>query len=149
LACDFNTPPNSLISFFSLRLARRRRTQNLHCRYLKTPKLISRKDAKVPATERIVYPIDISQYLCHFSTMNIVTKITRTAALFRSNRSQAVRIPKDMEFPEGVKKVVITKEGDKIVISPDGSFWDNFFEQPGIDIKEPDDNQPYEVREQF
>jgi antitoxin VapB len=81
--------------------------------------------------------------------MNIITKITRKAALFRSNRSQAVRIPKDMEFPEGVKKVVITKEGDKIVISPDGSFWDNFFDQPGIDIKEPDDNQAYEVREQF
>ena len=32
----------------------------------------------------------------------------REAAVFKSNRSQAIRIPKDLAFPEDVKKVTIT-----------------------------------------
>jgi antitoxin VapB len=62
--------------------------------------------------------------------MNAHSKIQRTAALFKSNRSQAVRIPKDMEFPEGVKRVVVSKDGDKIVISPVKHSWDDFFDRP-------------------
>jgi antitoxin VapB len=62
--------------------------------------------------------------------MNAHSKIERTAALFKSNRSQAVRIPKDMEFSEGVKRVVIKKDGDNIVISPVKSSWDDFFDRP-------------------
>lgn len=81
--------------------------------------------------------------------MNAHSKIGRTASLFRSNRSQAVRIPKDMEFPEGVKKVVIRKDGDVLTLTAVDSFWDDFFDSPGIDIQEPEDNLAYEVREQF
>jgi antitoxin VapB len=36
----------------------------------------------------------------------------REAALFKSNRSQAVRIPKELAFPDGVKKVEITPTED-------------------------------------
>ena len=35
--------------------------------------------------------------------------------LFKSNRSQAVRLPKDIAFPEDVKDVEITKIGNKRV----------------------------------
>lgn len=72
----------------------------------------------------------------------------RRAGVFRSNRSQAVRIPRDMEFPEGVKQVYIRKQGRALVIVPVSDFWDDFFSRPGIDIEEPAE-LPYEEREAF
>jgi antitoxin VapB len=82
--------------------------------------------------------------------MNAPSKFSRTAALFKSNRNQAVRIPKDMEFPEGVKKVTISREGDKIIISPSGNFWESFFaEGPDLDFPERGPQGEYEVRESF
>jgi antitoxin VapB len=54
--------------------------------------------------------------------------------LFRSNRSQAVRLPKDVAFPEGVKEVSIVRQGRGRVISPANSAWDDFFDAPGIDL---------------
>jgi virulence-associated protein VagC len=50
--------------------------------------------------------------------MNALSKSPRESALFRSNRSQAVRIPKGMEFPDGLKKVVIRKVGKSIILTP-------------------------------
>jgi antitoxin VapB len=82
--------------------------------------------------------------------MNAHSKIQRTAALFKSNRNQAVRIPKDMEFSEGVKRVVIKKDGDNIVISPVKSSWDDFFDRPPCpDFPERGPQGEYEVRESF
>ena len=40
----------------------------------------------------------------------------RRVRLFRNGRSQAVRIPKEMEFPGG--EVVVRKEGSRLVIDP-------------------------------
>jgi antitoxin VapB len=59
--------------------------------------------------------------------MNAPSNLGRKAALFKSNRNQAVRIPKDMEFPEGVKDVYILKVGKKLEIIPAGALWDDFF----------------------
>ena len=82
--------------------------------------------------------------------MNAHSKFPRMAALFRSNRSQAVRIPKDMEFPEGVSKVVISKDGDKIILAPAGGFWDEFFDRgPNPDFPERFPQGEYEERESF
>ena len=39
--------------------------------------------------------------------------------LFRSNRSQAVRLPKEVAFPESVKDVTILREGARRVIVPE------------------------------
>ena len=47
--------------------------------------------------------------------------------LFRTNRSQAVRLPKDMAFPEPVEQVEILKVGESRVITPVGKRWDAFF----------------------
>jgi antitoxin VapB len=80
--------------------------------------------------------------------MNAQSKFPRTAALFMSNRNQAVRIPKDMEFPEGVKKVYVRKDGPALTLTPISDFWDVFFARPGIDIEEPAE-LPYEAREAF
>jgi antitoxin VapB len=54
--------------------------------------------------------------------------------LFKSNRSQAVRLPKDVSFPEEVKEVTIVRDGRRRVISPANAAWDDFFDAPGIDL---------------
>jgi antitoxin VapB len=59
--------------------------------------------------------------------------VTRTT-LFQSNRTQAVRLPKEVAFPEGVKAVEVLREGRRRVIVPADSVWDDFFDQPGIDL---------------
>lgn len=65
--------------------------------------------------------------------------MTRTT-LFQSNKSQAVRLSKDVAFPEGVRAVVVLREGRRRVIVPADAVWDDFFEQPGLDF--PDRDQP-------
>lgn len=57
--------------------------------------------------------------------------------LFQSNRSQAVRLPKDVAFPPGVRDVTIIREGARRVIVPAAAVWDDFFDAPGIDIEAP------------
>ena len=47
--------------------------------------------------------------------------------LFKSNRTQAVRLPKDVAFPEGVTEVEIVKAGNTRIISPAGSRWHDYF----------------------
>lgn len=56
--------------------------------------------------------------------------------LFKSNRSQAVRLPKDVAFPANVKEVTILKDGARRVIVPADAVWDDFFDAAGIDLPE-------------
>lgn len=76
--------------------------------------------------------------------MNAPSKINREAALFRSNRSQAVRIPKDMEFPDDLKKVVVRRVGKAIMLVPKGAEWDMFLSMlpADEDFVAPDDPPP-------
>jgi antitoxin VapB len=57
-------------------------------------------------------------------------------SLFQSNRSQAVRLPKDVAFPEDVKHVTILRDGKRRIVVPTDSLWDEFFDAPGIDLGE-------------
>ena len=59
--------------------------------------------------------------------------INRTA-LFRSNRSQALRLPKNVAFPDGVREVRVVKEGKGRLVLPADALWDDFFAEPGIDL---------------
>ena len=65
--------------------------------------------------------------------------------VFKSNRSQAVRLPKAVAFPEFVKDVEIIAVGNKRVITPADQCWDDWFDAPGVssdfmtDRKQPDD----------
>lgn len=52
--------------------------------------------------------------------------------LFKSNRTQAVRLPKAVAFPDDVTEVVVLREGDRVVIVPADKLWDDFFDQPGV-----------------
>ena len=66
--------------------------------------------------------------------------MTRTT-LFLTNGTQAVRLPKDVAFPEGVSEVTILKDGARRIIVPSGAVWDDFFAEPG-DPDFPDRDQP-------
>ena len=52
--------------------------------------------------------------------------------IFKNNRSQAVRLPLEVAFPETVKDVEITAIGNKRVIAPAGQSWDEWFDAPGV-----------------
>lgn len=52
--------------------------------------------------------------------------------VFRSNRTQAVRLPKALELPESVKKVTITAIGNTRVIAPAEASWDAWFDGPDV-----------------
>jgi antitoxin VapB len=76
-----------------------------------------------------------------------VPPVTQTT-LFQSNRSQAVRLPKDVAFPPGVREVTILRDGARRIIVPADSVWDEFFDSPGIDLGERDQPEA-QVREAF
>lgn len=67
--------------------------------------------------------------------------------IFKSNRSQAVRLPKEVAFPESVKDVEITAVGNKRMIEPVGQSWDEWFNAPGVssdfmmERKQPEDQR--------
>ena len=71
--------------------------------------------------------------------------------LFISNKSQAVRIPKQMEFSSDVEEVAITRQGNSLVITPVSRSWDDFFNSsPCPDFMDDGREQPKEqVRESF
>jgi antitoxin VapB len=54
------------------------------------------------------------------------------STVFTSNRSQAVRLPKPVALPEGVRQVEIVKIGRSRLISPAGHLWDEFFDGPRV-----------------
>lgn len=56
------------------------------------------------------------------------TAKTKTA-LFKSNRTQAVRLPRVVAFPDDVKEVEIRIVGNSRVITPVGNPWDDYFER--------------------
>lgn len=49
------------------------------------------------------------------------TRPRRTAKVFRNNRSQAVRLPKEFQFD--TLEVFIRKEGDEVILSPRPTDW--------------------------
>lgn len=55
-------------------------------------------------------------------------------AVFQSNRSQAVRLPKAVALPEDVKRVDIIALGRTRIIAPAGEIWDSWFEGPAATV---------------
>lgn len=50
-----------------------------------------------------------------------------TSTVFTNNRTQAVRLPAEMRFPDSVKKVEVRVVGQERVIAPAERAWDSFF----------------------
>ena len=53
------------------------------------------------------------------------------ASVFKSNRSQAVRLPKPVALPSSVKKVDVIALGTARLIVPAGQAWDSWFDGEG------------------
>jgi antitoxin VapB len=76
---------------------------------------------------------------------------TATSTVFTTNRTQAVRLPKAVAFPDDVQQVEILKIGSARLIVPKGKRWEDFFlsgphvsndfmaerEQPAAEEREP------------
>jgi len=54
------------------------------------------------------------------------------STVFKSNQSQAIRLPKPVALPASVKKVDIVVLGNSRLISPAGESWDTWFDGPGV-----------------
>ncbi|WP_434527253.1 type II toxin-antitoxin system VapB family antitoxin [Photorhabdus asymbiotica] len=52
--------------------------------------------------------------------------------VFKSNRSQAVRLSKVVAFPEDVKRVDIIAVGRTRIITPINESWDSWFDGPSV-----------------
>ena len=50
-----------------------------------------------------------------------------TSTLFNNNRTQAVRLPADVRFPDSIKKVEVRAVGAERIIAPANAAWDSFF----------------------
>ncbi len=48
----------------------------------------------------------------------------RVAKIFLTNRSQAVRLPKEFQF--AVNEVYIRRDGENVILSPRPSSWDDY-----------------------
>lgn len=68
--------------------------------------------------------------------------------LFLSNRSQALRLAKEVAFPQGVTSVTVLRDGNRRVVAPSDASWDDFFDQPGADLG-PRDQPSAQVRDGF
>ncbi len=53
--------------------------------------------------------------------------------VFKSNKTQAVRLPKPVALPEHVKRVEVIRQGSGRLLLPAGTGWDQFYSTPGID----------------
>ncbi len=57
---------------------------------------------------------------------------TAHTKVFKSNQSQAVRLPKLVALPENFLEVDIVAVGNTRIITPAGKSWDDWFNGPGV-----------------
>jgi len=69
--------------------------------------------------------------------------------VFKSNRSQAVRLPKAVALPDDVKQVDVVAVGRTRIITPAGEAWDSWFDGPRVtaDFMVERDQPPVQNRE--
>ena len=48
-------------------------------------------------------------------------------SVFFTNKTQAVRLPVEARFDENVKKVLIRRLGEELILCPVENTWDSFF----------------------
>jgi len=52
--------------------------------------------------------------------------------VFKSNKTQAVRLPKPVALPDTIKSVDIVAVGNTRIITPAGESWDQWFDGRGV-----------------
>lgn len=73
------------------------------------------------------------------------------ASVFKSNQSQAIRLPKAVALPEHIKKVDVIAVGNTRLITPAGQGWEAWFDAEGVseDFMNERDQPQDQVRESF
>ena len=71
--------------------------------------------------------------------------------VFKNNKSQVVRLPKPVSFPDTVREVDIIRLGRSRLITPAGEAWDSWFEGGGVtdDFMNERDQSGSQEREPF
>ncbi|WP_027711438.1 type II toxin-antitoxin system VapB family antitoxin [Dickeya chrysanthemi] len=71
--------------------------------------------------------------------------------VFKSNRSQAVRLPKAVALPDDVRHVDIVAIGRTRIITPAGESWDSWFDEAGVtpDFMSTRDQPDEQIRDDF
>ena len=54
------------------------------------------------------------------------------ASVFKSNKSQAVRLPKSVALPNDVKRVDVVAIGNTRILTPEGTSWDEWFDGDSV-----------------
>jgi antitoxin VapB len=62
--------------------------------------------------------------------LEVPAAMPRTAKVFMTNRSQAVRLPKEYQF--STDEVFIRKEGDEVILSPRPRDWKAYLESAPV-----------------
>ena len=57
---------------------------------------------------------------------------TAHTKIFKSNQSQAVRLPKAVALPDNIKEVEIVAIGEIRIITPAGQSWNEWFDGPRV-----------------
>jgi antitoxin VapB len=57
---------------------------------------------------------------------------TAHTTLFKSNQTQAVRLPKAVALPESIREVDVVAIGNTRIITPANSSWDVWFDDVGV-----------------
>jgi antitoxin VapB len=55
-----------------------------------------------------------------------------TGTIFTNNRTQAVRLPAEVRFPDGVKRVEVVALGRSRLLVPADQSWDVWFDGEGV-----------------
>jgi antitoxin VapB len=77
-----------------------------------------------------------------------VYQVRRTAKVFKNNRSQAVRLPKEFQF--STSEVFIRKQGDDVILSPRPQDWSEYLKSGPVaseEFMEGVEDLPVQVRE--
>lgn len=75
----------------------------------------------------LTYPSKKAIYITSLSSNSETCRLEQ-GAVFQSNRSQAIRLPKAVALPDDVKRVDIVAVGRTRIIAPAGEIWDSWFE---------------------
>ncbi len=69
--------------------------------------------------------------------------------IFKSNQSQAVRLPKAVALPESISEVEIVALGNTRIICPVGQCWDTWFDEAVVtdDFMKEREQPPIQKRE--
>lgn len=73
------------------------------------------------------------------------------ASVFLNNKTQAIRLPKDVALPDNVKTVEVIALGRSRLIAPSDEIWDSFFSGPAIsdDFMSERQQPEQQIRETF